>query len=104
MGQAATASPAQPPGSQALAPIGTAGDAPASHARPASDAAPPDPALATGLPADYRLATVAFQRGLIESALRASGGSLGGAARRLALTRHALRHQMLKLGLKEEDE
>jgi len=104
VGQAATVSPAQPPGSPAVAPIGTAGDAPASPVRPAGDAAPPDPALATGLPADYRLATVAFQRGLIESALRASGGSLGGAARRLALTRHALRHQMLKLGLKEEDE
>jgi transcriptional regulator with GAF, ATPase, and Fis domain len=47
---------------------------------------------------------VAFQRGLIESALRASGGNLGGAARRLGLTRHALRHQMLKLGLKEDAE
>jgi transcriptional regulator with GAF, ATPase, and Fis domain len=79
--------------------------APVGNARPAGDASPPpDPALTSGLPGDYRLATVAFQRRLIESALRASGGSLGGAARRLALTRHALRHQMLKLGLKEEDE
>jgi transcriptional regulator with PAS, ATPase and Fis domain len=81
------------------------GHAPGGDVRLASDAPPPsDPALTSARPGDYRLATVAFQRGLIESALRASGGNLGGAARRLGLTRHALRHQMLKLGLKEDAE
>jgi DNA-binding NtrC family response regulator len=65
--------------------------------------APPDPRVLETLPSDYRLATMAYQRQLIESAIRDAGGSLGGAARRLALTRHALRHQMLKLGLKEAE-
>jgi transcriptional regulator with GAF, ATPase, and Fis domain len=60
------------------------------------------PALSE-LPRDYRLATMAFQRQLIASAVQDAGGSLAGAARQLGLTRHALRHQMLKLGLKEDE-
>ena len=51
----------------------------------------------------YQAATEHFQRALIRQALDASHGSLGRAAHRLALTRHALRHQMLKLGLVSQD-
>ncbi|WYX32535.1 helix-turn-helix domain-containing protein [Achromobacter denitrificans] len=36
---------------------------------------------------------------MIRSTLQAEGGNLGRAAQRLGLTRHALRHQMIKLGL-----
>ena len=50
-------------------------------------------------PTDYREATRAFQRRLIEGALSAAGGNLAKAATALGLTRHALRHQMLKAGL-----
>ncbi|MGE5339414.1 MAG: sigma-54 interaction domain-containing protein [Gemmatimonadota bacterium] len=44
-------------------------------------------------------ATDAFQRDLIRRALERAGGSRTRAAQRLGLSRHALRHQMLKLGL-----
>jgi transcriptional regulator with PAS, ATPase and Fis domain len=47
----------------------------------------------------YHPATAEFQRALIEQALREHKGNLGQAAVRLGLTRHALRHQMFKLGL-----
>lgn len=47
----------------------------------------------------YHDATVAYQRRLIESALAASEGNLTNAARTLGLSRHALRHQMQKVGL-----
>ncbi|MDP4033916.1 MAG: sigma 54-interacting transcriptional regulator [Pseudorhodobacter sp.] len=47
----------------------------------------------------FHEATEAFQRMLIEGALSASTGNLQGAAGRLGLSRHALRHQMIKLGL-----
>ncbi len=53
--------------------------------------------------ADYHGATQAYQRRLIEAALmRGEGGGAGRlaqAAQRLGLSRHALRHQMRKLGL-----
>jgi transcriptional regulator with PAS, ATPase and Fis domain len=49
--------------------------------------------------ADFHAATSAYQRALIEKALADSNGSTGKAARALALSRHALRHQMQKLGL-----
>ncbi len=52
---------------------------------------------------DYQLATQRFQRQLISQALEEAQGNLGRAANRLALTRHALRHQMLKLGLISHD-
>jgi DNA-binding NtrC family response regulator len=48
---------------------------------------------------DYHRATAGFQVSLIRRALQDSAGSLAGAARLLGLTRHALRHQMMKLGL-----
>ena len=50
-------------------------------------------------PKDYHGATEAFQRSLISQALSDSGGNPAEAARVLGLSRHALRHQMIKLGL-----
>lgn len=50
-------------------------------------------------PADYHAATEAFQRDLIGRALSATSGNPQEAARQLGLSRHALRHQMIKLGL-----
>jgi transcriptional regulator with PAS, ATPase and Fis domain len=47
----------------------------------------------------YYLATQQFQCELITDALAASGQNLSLAAQRLGLSRHALRHQMTKLGL-----
>jgi len=47
----------------------------------------------------YMAQTARFQAALIETALRESGGSLAGAAELLRLSRHALRHQMNKLGV-----
>jgi transcriptional regulator with PAS, ATPase and Fis domain len=47
----------------------------------------------------FHAGTEAFQRSLIEAALREAGGRHGRAAQRLRLSRHALRHQMLKLGM-----
>lgn len=46
-------------------------------------------------------ATDAFQRDLIRRALERAGGSRTQAAQALGLSRHALRHQMIKLGLAE---
>jgi DNA-binding NtrC family response regulator len=48
---------------------------------------------------NYHQATAQFQRELVTSALRAAGGQLGAAAQHLGLSRHALRHQMAKLGV-----
>ena len=47
----------------------------------------------------FHSATRAFQQQLIEDALRECRGRSGAAAERLGLTRHALRHQMHKLGM-----
>jgi two-component system response regulator AtoC len=47
----------------------------------------------------YHDATAAYQAGLIRGALAATSGSLADAAARLGLSRHALRHQMLKLSI-----
>ena len=58
---------------------------------------PPGPTAAE--PADYHAATEAFQRHLIGAALTRAGGNVQGAADALGLSRHALRHQMQKLGL-----
>ena len=60
-----------------------------------SAAAARGPAAAQG----YHPATAEFQRGLIEQALAASQQNLGLAAQRLGLSRHALRHQMARLGM-----
>lgn len=46
----------------------------------------------------FHEATANFQRALIKQALDAAGGNQLEAARRLRISRHALRHQMLKLG------
>jgi transcriptional regulator with PAS, ATPase and Fis domain len=48
----------------------------------------------------FREATASFQRRLIEQALERAGGNPTRAARTLGLSRHALRHQMGKLGLR----
>lgn len=56
----------------------------------------PDAALPEG---SFREATETFQRLLIEQALTRTNASLAEAAQQLGLTRHALRHQMIKLGL-----
>jgi DNA-binding NtrC family response regulator len=56
---------------------------------------------ASGVDTDYHQATAHFQRELIASALRAAGGQPGTAAQHLGLSRHALRHQMAKLGLQD---
>ena len=48
---------------------------------------------------DYYEATAAFQTKLIRHALAVTNGNLTDAAARLGLTRHALRHQILKLDL-----
>ena len=47
----------------------------------------------------FRAATEAYQRKLIEQALGASKNNLKDAAALLKISRHALRHQMLKLGM-----
>ncbi|MBR0680427.1 AAA domain-containing protein [Roseomonas eburnea] len=47
----------------------------------------------------FHEATDRFQKSLIEKALREAGGRHGRAAVRLGLSRHALRHQMQKLGM-----
>ncbi len=59
---------------------------------PLPDAAPDDDA-------GFTEATAHFQRAMIERALGASSGNVQDAAARLRLTRHALRHQMIKLGI-----
>ncbi|HEX9857552.1 MAG TPA: sigma 54-interacting transcriptional regulator [Paracoccaceae bacterium] len=57
-------------------------------------------ALPEALPdGSFRDATEAFQRRLIERALSQSDANLQQAATLLGLSRHALRHQMIKLGL-----
>ena len=48
---------------------------------------------------DFHHATDRFQTSLIEAALREAKGRHGRAAARLGLSRHALRHQMQKLGM-----
>ncbi len=57
----------------------------------------PDPGDAGKGPLDYYEATASFQIRLIRQALAATNGNLTEAAARLGLSRHALRHQMLKL-------
>ena len=62
----------------------------------AGRAVPSGPADGGG---DYHAATEAFQRDLIARALTGAAGNQQEAARTLGLSRHALRHQMIKLGL-----
>lgn len=65
-------------------------------APPTSSAAAPATASA---PVDYHAATREYQRTLIRQALGSHPGNLGAAARALGLSRHALRHQMGRLGI-----
>ena len=60
---------------------------------------PPDRARPPDTDEDFAAATAAFQRAMIERALHAAGGNIQRAADRLKMTRHALRHQMIKLGI-----
>jgi transcriptional regulator with PAS, ATPase and Fis domain len=48
---------------------------------------------------DFHAATAHFQRTLLRRALDRHGGNAGAAAEALGLSRHAMRHQMQKLGL-----
>lgn len=66
---------------------------------PAAMSAAPGPASEPVAGMDYHAATQAYQRQLIAQALQRCGGRPADAAQALGLTRHALRHQMLKLGL-----
>ena len=61
----------------------------------------PTPASMPSVPLGFRAATDEFQRDLIRAALARAGGRPSEAARSLGLSRHALRHQMGKLGLGE---
>ncbi|HWI82813.1 sigma-54 dependent transcriptional regulator [Ramlibacter sp.] len=57
-------------------------------------------AAATALPErGFHAATRAYQASLVTQALARAGGNLAAAAKTLGLTRHALRHQMAKLGI-----
>ena len=47
----------------------------------------------------YHEATADFQRSMIMDVVNEMNGNLGLAAARLRISRHALRHQMSKLGL-----
>lgn len=76
----------------AAAPV-AARDAAPSIAPPAHAA---QPAMAAQ---DYHAATTAFQISLVSQALQAAAGNMVVAAQALGLSRHALRHQMVKLGL-----
>jgi transcriptional regulator with GAF, ATPase, and Fis domain len=65
----------------------------------------PGPAEAAGGPDDFagltfQDATAAFQRRLLDAALQRHTGNLAAAAEALGMTRHALRHHMIKLGLR----
>jgi transcriptional regulator with GAF, ATPase, and Fis domain len=58
------------------------------------DAPPTDTAAS-----DFHEATRAFQHGIVTQALSRSGGNVALAATALGLSRHALRHQMMRLGI-----
>lgn len=72
----------------------------------AGDAAPPAVNQSTAVAglegdptADYTTLTARYQQALIQQALVKHDGNLSRAASALGLSRHALRHQMLRLGL-----
>lgn len=58
-----------------------------------------DPRRTSPPAGDFHAQTLALQQRLVRDALAATQGNLAGAAEQLGLTRHALRHQMLKLGI-----
>jgi DNA-binding NtrC family response regulator len=57
------------------------------------------PGAPANAPANFHTASQEFQRGLVRQALENAGGNVARAAAALCLTRHALRHQMMRLGL-----
>lgn len=65
---------------------------------PAGNAAS-SPGTSAETPIGYHEAAGRFQRELIASALARAHGNIGDAAAHLGLSRHALRHQMVKLGM-----
>lgn len=76
------------------------GPAAPGHGAPATASGPTAAARLTDGPTpDYHAATHRFQRQLIEQALAEAQGQVATAAQHLGLTRHALRHQMAKLGM-----
>ncbi len=64
----------------------------------------PAPSEGDGLDAfkglSFQEATAAFQGQLLQDALTRADGNLAGAAEALGMSRHALRHHMIKLGLR----
>lgn len=71
-----------------------------SAALPESGTSPQAQPLAQdGRGTDYASLTARFQTALIEQALQRHDGNLSRTANTLGLSRHALRHQMLRLGL-----
>ncbi len=73
------------------------------HAPPVQSHEAAGPAPAVDAVLDYHQATCQFQRAVIEQALREGEQNLGVAATRLGLSRHALRHQMIKLGIRNDE-
>jgi transcriptional regulator with PAS, ATPase and Fis domain len=70
--------------------------------RAGSSTVPPAPAEGgqeTGLQLGFHAATEKYQKTLIEQALAASRNNLKDTAALLKISRHALRHQMIKLGM-----
>jgi DNA-binding NtrC family response regulator len=71
--------------------------------RAGTEAVPPaelnEPVVAANVGRNFHTATTSFQRRLVQDALAAENGNVSDTARRLGLSRHALRHQMIKLGL-----
>ena len=66
---------------------------------------PPPPAALPDLPdagVPFHDATQEFQRRLIERSLQACRHNLGATATALGLSRHALRHQLIKLGIQPD--
>jgi two-component system, NtrC family, response regulator AtoC len=73
---------------------------PARIMREVSGAGPPPGNGAAEPMMEFDAATHAFQRSLITRALDETGGKQSEAARILGMSRHALRHQMMKLGMR----
>lgn len=63
---------------------------------------PPAPQSAPEIDGGFHAQTEAFQRRLITAALERSQGNLQTTAEALRLSRHALRHQMIKLGFRQD--
>lgn len=66
------------------------------------DVVPPAAQQMPEVDAGFHAQTEAFQRRLIEAALARGQGSLQTAADALKLSRHALRHQLIKLGFRQD--